>query len=121
MVRFTALLAAAHFLPPSAAAPALGFLVPYLERLWLRPLTPEASSDAANDVVANAGKILHTAAANEHDRVLLEVVSFAGDVGGDFEAVGQANTRRLCGAPSSASWAWWCRRACRRRASAGWT
>ena len=38
-------LAAAHFLPPlPAAAPAFGFLVPYLERLWLRPLTPEASS-----------------------------------------------------------------------------
>src|SRR5690349_10830488 len=35
------LLAAAHFLPP--AAPALGFLVPYLERLWLRPFTPDAS------------------------------------------------------------------------------
>src|SRR5262245_19808383 len=34
--------AAAHFLPP---APPLGFLVPYFERLWLRPLTPEASSD----------------------------------------------------------------------------
>src|SRR5215216_3775549 len=35
-------LTAAHFLPP--AAPALGRLVPYLERLWLRPFTPEASS-----------------------------------------------------------------------------
>src|SRR6478735_173383 len=30
--------AAAHFLPPlPAAAPAFGFLVPYFERLWLRP------------------------------------------------------------------------------------
>src|SRR6476659_4154740 len=37
-------LAAAHFLAPLAAAPAFGFLVPYLERLWLRPFTPEASS-----------------------------------------------------------------------------
>src|SRR5688572_5057732 len=35
------LLAAAHFLPP--AAPALGRLVPYFERLWLRPFTPDAS------------------------------------------------------------------------------
>src|ERR1035437_355729 len=33
-----ALLAAAHLAPP------FGFLVPYLERLLLRPLTPEASS-----------------------------------------------------------------------------
>jgi hypothetical protein len=37
-------LAAAHFLPPLPAAPAFGFLVPYFERLWLRPFTPEASS-----------------------------------------------------------------------------
>src|SRR5215207_2446317 len=38
-------LAAAHFLPPlPAAAPAFGFLVPYFERLWLRPFTPDASS-----------------------------------------------------------------------------
>src|SRR5665213_1440021 len=34
--------ATAHFLPP--AAPAFGFLVPYFDRLWLRPLTPEASN-----------------------------------------------------------------------------
>src|SRR5215217_2325360 len=37
-------LAAAHFLPPLPAAAAFGFLVPYFERLWLRPFTPEASS-----------------------------------------------------------------------------
>ena len=41
--------AATHFfLPPlaaaAAAAPFLGRLVPYFERLWLRPLTPDASS-----------------------------------------------------------------------------
>ena len=37
-----ALAAAHYFLPP--AAPFLGRLVPYLERLWLRPFTPDASS-----------------------------------------------------------------------------
>ena len=36
------ILAAAHFFPP---APAFGFLVPYLDRLLFRPLTPEASSE----------------------------------------------------------------------------
>src|SRR5580765_4309402 len=30
---------------------------------------------AADDLVANAGKVLHAAAAHEHDRVLLEVVA----------------------------------------------
>src|ERR1041384_7708230 len=42
-------------------------------------------------MVAHARQILHTAAAHEHDRVLLEVVAFTGDVGDDFEAVREAN------------------------------
>src|SRR5262245_39366828 len=46
---------------------------------------------AADDVVANAGEILHTAAADEHHAVLLEVVAFARDVRGDFETVGQTD------------------------------
>src|SRR6185437_9089040 len=41
------LLSSAHgFFPPAAAPPpppARGFLVPYLERLWFRPVTPDAS------------------------------------------------------------------------------
>src|SRR5665213_183530 len=47
---------------------------------------------AAHDVVTHAGKILHTAAADQHDAVFLEVVPFAGDVSGDFNAVGQTHT-----------------------------
>src|SRR4051812_17258472 len=39
------LFATAHFFFPPAAPPALGFLVPYFERLLLRPLTPDASSE----------------------------------------------------------------------------
>ena len=35
---------------------------------------------AADDVVAHARQILHAAAADQHDRVLLQVVSLAGDV-----------------------------------------
>src|SRR5690606_19829998 len=46
-------------------------------------------------VVANAGKILHTAAADEHDAVLLEVVTLTGDVADDFHAVGETNTADL--------------------------
>src|SRR6185503_229354 len=47
---------------------------------------------STDDVIADTRQILHTAAANEHDRVLLQVVAFAGDVGGDFEPVGQTHT-----------------------------
>src|SRR5690349_17497928 len=41
---------------------------------------------AADDLVANAGQVLHTATAHEHDRVLLQVVSLTGDVGRDLDA-----------------------------------
>ena len=46
---------------------------------------------AADDVVAHAGEILHAAAADEDDGVLLELVAFVGDVGDDFLAVRQAH------------------------------
>jgi hypothetical protein len=51
----------------------------------------EAVKGAADDVVANAGKVANAAATNENDRVFLEVVAFAADVSGDFFAVGEAN------------------------------
>src|SRR3990172_10574388 len=49
----------------------------------------------AHDLVAHAGKVLHTATAHEHDRVLLEVVADAGDVGGDLDPGGQPDTGDL--------------------------
>src|SRR5438046_749665 len=48
---------------------------------------------AAGAVVAHAGKFLHASAPNHHDRVLLKVVTDAGDVRRDFDAIGQANAR----------------------------
>src|SRR4051794_33866802 len=49
----------------------------------------------ADDLVADAGEVLHTAAAHEHDRVLLQVVADTGDVRGDLDLAGQPNTRDL--------------------------
>src|SRR5688572_20086395 len=46
---------------------------------------------AAQDVVANARQVPDASAAHEHDRVLLEVVTFAGDVRRDLLAVRQAH------------------------------
>src|SRR5262245_13536441 len=46
---------------------------------------------AAHDVVAHAGQVLHAPAADQHHRVLLQVVAFAADVADDFEAVGEAH------------------------------
>src|SRR5690348_4379118 len=51
--------------------------------------------DAAKHMVANAGKVAHTAAADQHDAVLLEVVAFAGDVADHLALVGQAHLGHL--------------------------
>ena len=50
---------------------------------------------AAHGVVAHARQVLDTTATDEHDRVLLEVVTLAADVGGDLESVGQAHAGDL--------------------------
>src|SRR5690606_13466057 len=59
------------------------------------PLPPRADARsvqrAADDVVAHTGKVLHPAAADQHHRVLLEVVSLAGNVGGDLNPVAKAH------------------------------
>src|SRR5207302_372069 len=49
----------------------------------------------ADDLVAEAGEILDTAAADEHDRVLLEVVALTRDVGADLHAVRETHARDL--------------------------
>src|SRR5262249_8502212 len=47
------------------------------------------------DLVADAGKVLHPAAADEHDRVLLEVVADARDVRRDLDTARQAHAGDL--------------------------
>src|SRR6476646_2745839 len=44
---------------------------------------------AAHHVIAHARQVLDAAAADQHDRVLLQVVALAADVADDLEAVGQ--------------------------------
>src|SRR3954470_15482330 len=56
---------------------------------------PGGVEGAADDLVANTGKVLHSTTAHEHDRVLLQVVAFARDVGGDLHAARQANACHL--------------------------
>src|SRR5205823_46585 len=50
---------------------------------------------AAHELVADARKILHAAASDQHDRVLLKVVTDPGDVGRDLDAGRQADTGDL--------------------------
>src|SRR5262249_13627529 len=50
---------------------------------------------ASDDLVPHTGQVLHPAAAHEHDRVLLEVVALAGNVGGDLHPAGEAHPSHL--------------------------
>src|SRR3569833_572656 len=50
---------------------------------------------AADDLVPDAGEVLHPATAHEHDRELLQVVTDAGDVGGHLDAVAQPDAGDL--------------------------
>src|SRR6476660_5423643 len=49
----------------------------------------------ADDLVADTGQVLHPAAADEHDQVLLEVVADTRDVSGDLDAARQAHAGDL--------------------------
>jgi len=46
-------------------------------------------------VVTNTGEVTYTAASDEDDGVLLQVVSDAGDIGGCLDTVGQTDSRDL--------------------------
>ena len=48
-----------------------------------------------HDVITHTGQVLNTAAADHNHRVLLQVVTHAGDVAPDFHAIGQSNTSDL--------------------------
>src|SRR5689334_2267671 len=50
---------------------------------------------ATDDLVADAGEVLHPAAADEHDRVLLEIVADARDVGGHLDLAGESHAGDL--------------------------
>src|SRR5215212_5329794 len=50
---------------------------------------------AADDLVADTRQVLHATAAHEHHRVLLQVVTDTGDVGGDLHPGGEADTGHL--------------------------
>src|SRR5215467_5781361 len=51
---------------------------------------PKAVQRSTNDVIANARQILYTTPTNQHDRVLLQIVTFARNVGDDLVSVCQA-------------------------------
>src|SRR5581483_11812122 len=64
------------------ASAALRLLGAVLRSALLPPRHPRGVQRAADDVVADAREVLHAPAADQHDRVLLQVVPDARDVRG---------------------------------------
>src|SRR6185503_14190144 len=73
----------------------LGALDAVLRPAGLAVLDAGAVERAAHDVVADARQVAHAAAADEHDRVLLQVVAFARDVGRGLAAARKAHAGDL--------------------------
>ena len=68
---------------------------PYFDAALLAALDADGVERAADDVVAHPGQVLDAAAADEHQRVLLQVVPDARDVGRDLDPVGEPHARHL--------------------------
>src|SRR2546425_7482197 len=66
-----------------------------LRTTLLAALDADGVERAADNVIADAGEILHAAAANQHQRVLLQVVPDAGNVGRHLDPVGEPHARDL--------------------------
>ena len=60
-------------------------------------LDAEALKGASDDVVTDTREVTDVAASDEDHLVLLEVMTFAADVGGDFIAVGETDSGVLSG------------------------
>src|SRR5258708_36217513 len=56
---------------------------------------PLGVQGAANYLVADTGQVAHPAAANQHNRVLLQVVPDAGDIGRDLNLAGEPDSGHL--------------------------
>src|SRR5438477_5585024 len=49
----------------------------------------------ADDVISHSREVFHTTPADEHDRVLLQIVALARDVAGDLQPVREPHARHL--------------------------
>src|SRR6185295_3116937 len=77
------------------SAALLAALRAVLRAALLAALDPHGVERPADHVIAHARQVAHAPAADEHDRVLLEVVALARDVGRDLLAVGEPHARHL--------------------------
>ena len=80
---------------PATRWPLLGALGTIAGAGTLAVLHGRTVVGTADDLVADAGQVAHTTAADEHDGVLLQVVALAGDVGRDLDAVDETHAGDL--------------------------
>jgi hypothetical protein len=59
------------------------------------PLNADSVQRPTNYVVSNSRQVLNAAAADQHDRVLLQIVPDPRDIRGDFNPVRQTNARHF--------------------------
>src|SRR3990172_13060753 len=78
-----------------SSLPLAGALGAVLGPALLTALDADRVERPANDVIAHAGEILHTASPDEDHRVFLEIVAHARDVARHLEAVGEPDARHL--------------------------
>src|SRR3546814_8009500 len=80
---------------PRGSGALFGSLGAVLRTALLAVLHTLRIENAAQDVIAHAGTDAHTAAADQHDAVLLAVVAFAGDIGDDLALVGTTDSGEM--------------------------
>ena len=80
---------------PSLSGSRLRALRPVLRPALLANRHANRIQRSTHNVVTNTRQILNTAAADEHNRVLLQVVADARNVGRNLDPVGQTNARNL--------------------------
>ena len=69
------------------------FFGPISASRLLASVDAQRVSRTANDLVTNTRQVADPSAADQHDRVFLQIVAFARNVNRDFLAIAQSNTR----------------------------
>ena len=73
----------------------LGTLRPVFGAALATTLNARSIQRAANGVIPNSRQILNPPPANQHDRMLLQIMPLAADVSGDFKPIRQPHPRRF--------------------------
>src|SRR5580658_3781349 len=77
------------------SSPTLGPLRTIFGTTLLASADPGRIERSPHHVIAHSRKVLHAASADQHNRVLLQIVSDARNVSGNFDSIGKPHTCHL--------------------------